>query len=109
MGQVSALIFSAFAFITVLSFGLQRAGGVFAGLACGGLIGRAWAQGLFPVGSDASTNREERLGLMLGEALEELDLSYAIVGLHEQGRMKVLHISTRGYAAHPPASRGHGD
>jgi hypothetical protein len=57
------------------------------------------AQGLFH-GDTANGPGGSSLGVILSEVMEELDLGYALVGHHENGRMQVLHISTRGYG--PP-------
>ena len=108
MGQLSILILSSFAFLTALSFGLQRKHRRRRRRAKR-LSRLDWgrvAQGLFHNPAGRGFAPEGHLGLILGEVLEELDLNYALVGLHEEGRMRVLHISTRGYVAPLPLRVG---
>lgn len=106
MGQLSILILSSFAFITALSFGVKRGKRRRRAARVNRLDWARVAQGLFHSPTERGFAPEEHLGLILGEVLEELDLNYALVGLHDGGTMKVLHVSTRGYTAPLPLRVG---
>ncbi|RZA05599.1 MAG: hypothetical protein EOP11_12460 [Proteobacteria bacterium] len=102
MGQISLLIFSAFAIITVLSFGVRKQRQVQRVLRLRSLDWERVARSLFHQPSAAAMVPADKLTLILNEVLAELDLNYALIGFHEAGTMRVLHVSSRGYAAPLP-------
>jgi hypothetical protein len=102
MGQIVFLIFSAFAIITVLSFGVRKRRQVQRVLRLRSLDWDRVARSLFHQPSAAAMAPADKLTLILNEVLAELDLSYALVGRHEAGTMKVMHLSSRGYSAPLP-------